>query len=97
MTKIDEYKFERHTVLFNEYSATGEGVTVCILVTRIQDVEESRKKFIDTFGAFYAIGLQVGNDQNRKIWTRFIPTVVIGYLEAPCNTFWSGMFHMNCS
>lgn len=84
------------TVLVSDYSATGEGLTVCILVTNHGSEEKLKEKFVELFGDFFSIGMEVVTGTDRERYYRFIPEIIFNGRNL-CGLTWHGQFHINCS
>jgi|GEM_PF-4767741 len=83
--------------LATEYMATGEGVTICLMVTNDRQAEQL---FRERFGDYFTIGLQeLEQDNMLKNYKAYIPNIVKKHVkeEKPGYFIWSGEFHKNLS
>jgi hypothetical protein len=94
-----------HLLFFvSEYYATGEGITVSILITvgapsNQENVESARKEFVELFGEFISIGIeQLTRAEFVPKVDKYIPPKILENLDTSCCNFkYYSQFHINCS
>ena len=85
-------------LVISEYSATGEGVTVAMLVSRGNDVELF-KLMLNIF-PYFGLGAEVVDIENIPPEIKaHVPDTVMKMLETQPNIqfTWNSMFHANTS
>lgn len=90
--------------LISDYSASGEGRTVCIMVLTIpHGVERTayiNSEFTEKFDDFYSIGMEEISLSELEIrYVHLIPKMVYDLLhdEMGCNLHWHAQIHYNFS
>lgn len=94
--------------LASDYYATGEGRTICFLVTkaypRREDSSNSEKfraarEFIEQFGGFYAQGMEnLPKEEFFKKYKQYLPSFLERLVdEGAGNINYSMKFHLNFS
>lgn len=90
---------ESFKMMVADYSATGEGLSVCILIKRNGTEEALTERFIEIFGDFYAIGAEMITDEKmREFYSSFVPEKFLEEKRVQyCSFEWFSQYHINCS
>lgn len=87
---------DSYTMLVSDYAATGEGLTMCILITNYGSEERLKEKFVELFGDFFSIGMEVVTGTDRERYASFIPEFITNEQKS-CGMTWYSKYHINCS
>ena len=91
------------TYLVSDYSATGEGRTVCVLLVPTYQVpteEDKRNRFLKTFDDYWTIGMEELDKhtfEEKYLWTMPEPVFSMINVDKPPGFMWSTQIHFNFS
>lgn len=85
--------------LATDYAATGEGTTICLMITNTR-IPQPEDLFREKFGDYFTIGLEeLDQETMLKRYKAYIPKIVKRDVENEVNAYfvWSAEFHKNMS
>ena len=85
--------------LATDYAATGEGLTICLLISNSRH-PRPEELFRERFGDYFTIGLEeLDQETMLKRYKSYIPKIVKRDLEneVQAHFIWSAEFHKNMS
>lgn len=102
LAEIDAFCFPTLFTAVFDYFATGEGMTVGIIMGYAQSAADLRKQVLDSFNPYYAQGADVWpNLRNPPGKQSLVPDAVRQFVADPTqvggNFRYAGLFHLNRS
>ncbi len=102
LTEVDGFDFPTFFTAVFDYYATGEGMTIGIVMGYAPRAEDLRARVNEHFGAYYAAGAEIWPKLHAPPrFERLIPDAIRGVISDPAqvigNFFYVSTYHLNQS